>query len=348
MRIVRSLACSAFPMTQPSSPLIQIAVAVALLFVSPVVRGETHRFSPTEYHNTFSAGHRPVLTLKPGDRLITKTIDASGLDSQEQQVGRRPNPQTGPFFVDGAEPGDILVVHLEKIECNRATAWSGSLLAPYAVDPGFLRSEALREQRNQTWAIDKKNGIAYIESASFRPGRIEIPLKPMLGCVATAPPRKQAIVTSTPDTFGGNMDYNGMVAGVKLMLPVFEPGALLFLGDGHAAQGDGELIGNALETSMDVELTVELIKHKRINWPRAESQDFIMVLGSARPLLQALQHATTDMQRWLMEDFGFDEHGSSLLMGHVVQYDIANVVDPHFTVVAKISKSCLAAKAMSK
>lgn len=98
---------------------------------------------------------------------------------------------------------------------------------------------------------------------------------------------------------------------------------------------------------MDVELTVDLIRHKRINWPRGESQDSVMVLGSARPLLQALQHATTDMQRWLMEDYGFDEHGSSLLMGHAVQYDIANVVDPHFTVVAKISKSCLAAEATS-
>lgn len=166
--------------------------------------------------------------------------------------------------------------------------------------------------------------------------------------MATAPARKEAIATSTPDTFGGNMDYSGMVAGVKLMLPVFEPGALLFLGDGHAAQGDGEVIGNALETPMDIELTVELIKRKRINWPRAKNQDFIMVLGSARPLLQALQHATTEMQRWLMEDYGFDEHGSSLLMGHVVQYAVATIVDPHFTVVAKIPKSCLTVREMSK
>jgi len=348
MKIVRSLAGSVIRPPQRVSPLIQVAVIGTLLFSSPLIRGKTHRFSPTEYHNTFSAEHWPVLTLKPGDRLITKTIDASGMDSQCQKVGQRPNPQTGPFFIEGAEAGDILVVHLEKIEPNRTMAWSGSLLAPYAVDPGFLRSKSLREQRNQTWTIDKKKGIAHLESATFRPDRIEIPLSPMLGCVATAPARKEAIATSTPDTFGGNMDYNGIVAGVKLMLPVFEPGALLFLGDGHAAQGDGELIGNALETSMDVELTVELIKRKRINWPRAESQDFIMVLGSARPLLQALQHATTEMQRWLMEDYGFDERGSSLLMGHMVQYDIANIVDPHFTVVAKIPKSCLTVKEMSK
>ena len=137
------------------------------------------------------------------------------------------------------------------------------------------------------------------------------------------------------------MDYNGMVSGVKLMLPVSEPGALLFVGDGHARQGDGEVVGNALEISMDVEFTVDLIKKKKISWPRLENETHIMVLGSARPLLQALQHATTELQRWLMSDHGFDERGSSLLLGHALEYDIANVVDPHFTVVAKIRKSYL-------
>ena len=125
------------------------------------------------------------------------------------------------------------------------------------------------------------------------------------------------------------------------MLPVFEPGALLFLGDGHARQGDGEVVGNAMEISMDVEFSVDLIKNKKIGWPRLENTEYLMVLGSARPLLQALQHATTELQRWLMSDYGFDERGSSLLMGHALEYDIANVVDPHFTVVAKIRKDLL-------
>jgi acetamidase/formamidase len=319
-----------------------IAAAAASLLVSPLLtHAETHRFIPTEYHNTFSAAHRPVLRIRPGDRVATKTVDAWGFDSQGKKVAERPNPQTGPFFIEGAERGDVLMVRLEKIEPDRATAWSGSLLAPYAVDPGFLRSQGLKEQKDQTWTIDRQRSIAYLESAGFRPGRIEVPLKPMLGCLGTAPDRKEAVATSTPDTFGGNMDYNGIVAGVSVMLPVYEPGALLFLGDGHAAQGDGEVIGNALETSMSVEFTVDLVKRKAIQWPRAENQDYILVLGSARPLLQALQHATTEMQRWLMSDYGFDERGSSLLMGHALQYDIANIVDPHFTVVAKIPKSLL-------
>ena len=125
------------------------------------------------------------------------------------------------------------------------------------------------------------------------------------------------------------------------MLPVFEPGALLFIGDGHARQGEGEVVGNALEVSMDVEFSVELIKAKEIGWPRIETDEYIIVLGSARPLLQALQHATTELQRWLMSDYGYDERGSSLLMGHVLEYEVVQVVDPHFTIAAKIRKGFL-------
>ncbi len=312
-----------------------------LLFAWNDAHGETHHFQATRFYNTFSFAHPPGLRIRPGDRIITKTIDARGFDENNDKVADAPNPQTGPFFVEGAQPGDILVVHLEKIEPNRTTAWSSSLLAPYAADPAFLRFEGIREQSTETWILDKDEGTARLASASIKPQGIEVPLRPMLGCVATAPARGEAVATSTPGPFGGNMDYNRMVAGVTLLLPVYEPGALLFVGDGHARQGDGEVVGNALEVSMDVEFTVDLIKGKAIQWPRLESEDYIMVLGSARPLLQALQHATTELQRWLMSDYGFDERGSALLMGHAMEYDIANVVDPHFTVVAKMAKALL-------
>lgn len=315
--------------------------AVLAFLVVASAQAETHRFEPTVYHNTFSYAHAPVLRIEPGDRVITKTIDARGYDSDNNQVGRRSNPQTGPFYIEGAEPGDVLVVRLEKIEPNRATAWSSSLLAPYTVDPGSLRMPGSLEQTTETWNIDKEKGVARVANETIMPRGIEAPLRPMLGCIAVAPPRKEAVATSTPGEFGGNMDYNGMIAGVTLMLPVSEPGALLFIGDGHARQGDGEVVGNALEISMDVEFSVDLIKGKAIGWPRLETDEYIMVLGSARPLLQALQHATTELQRWLMTEYGFDERGSSLLMGHVLEYDVANVVDPHFTVVAKLPKRLL-------
>jgi acetamidase/formamidase len=166
----------------------------------------------------------------------------------------------------------------------------------------------------------------------------------MLGCVGVAPARKEAISTATPGAFGGNMDYAGLTAGATVMLPVSEPGALLFIGDGHARQGEGEVAGTGLETSMDVEFTVELVKKKALGWPRIENDTHIMALGSARPLLQALQHATSEMLRWLQADFGFSERGASVFMGQALEYEIANVVDPNFTVVAKVRKTTLPAR----
>ncbi len=272
--------------------------------------------------------------------MITKTVDAGGVDWNGNQVTPGGNPQTGPFYVEGAEPGDMLVVAIDKLETNRTTANSQSLLAPYTVDPGSLLSRVDREPRRVTWLLDKAKGVARLDAADI--ATIELPLRPMLGCLAVAPARREAIATSTPGAFGGNMDYAGLTAGVKVMLPVNEPGALLFLGDGHARQGEGEVVGTGLETSLDVEFTVTLVKKKTIAWPRLENETHVMVLGSERPLLQALQHATTELQRWLVADYGLSERAAATLMGQAMEYEIANVVDPHFTVVAKMRKSILA------
>ena len=325
-------------MQKPVRAFLPLFMSITLAFTA---LGETFHVDPAEFHNTFSGDIKPVLTIKPGDHVVTSTLDARGVDSKGAARGRGPNPQTGPFFIQGAQPGDTLVVHLIRLDLNRATGYSGTLLAPYAADPAFLRSEAMREPKTLTWNLDKQNGVATLDSPDFKPGHIELPLNPMLGCVAVAPPAKAAIPTSTPDNFGGNMDYDGMVAGTTLMLPVFEPGALFFLGDGHARQGDGEVTGGAIETSLDVEFSVDLIKGKKINWPRLENDDYIMVMGSSRSLLEALQHSNTEMQRWLMADYGFDERGSSLLMGQGMESVISNVVDPEFTVVARMRKRYL-------
>jgi acetamidase/formamidase len=301
---------------------------------------QTHTFVPTAFYNTFSGAHPPALRIKPGDRVVTKTIDAAGMDWNEKQVGNGPNPQTGPFYVEGAEAGDMLVVSVTRLETNRATAYSSSLLAPYTVDPASIISRQDREPRRVTWQLDKAKGIARLDAKDV--AAIELPLRPMLGCLGVAPARGEAIATSTPGSFGGNMDYAGLNAGVKMMFQVNERGALLFVGDGHARQGEGEVVGTGLETSLDVEFTVDLVKKKAVGWPRLENDTYIMVLGSARPLLQALQHATSELQRWLVADYGLSERGAALLMGQAMEYEIANVVDPNFTVVAKMRKSILA------
>ena len=320
----------------------RILAAVAMTAVcAPSSAQTTHQFEATEYYNTFSFAHPPALRIRPGDRVVTRTIDAAGGDWNGNQVAQGPNPQIGPFYVEGAELGDVLVVRFERIEPNRKWAFSSTVLAPYAADPSFLRYEAERERQSERWDVDTAARVARPSTRALRDQGIEIPFRPMLGCVGVAPPRKEAVWTATPGEFGGNLDYFGMVAGVSVMLPVFEPGALLFIGDGHVRQGEGEVLGNALEISMDVEFSVDLIKGKRIGWPRIETEDAIIVLGSARPLLQALQHATTELQRWLMADYGYDERGSSLLMGHAMEYEVVQVVDPHFTIAAKMPKRFL-------
>lgn len=305
---------------------------------------ETHRHKPSEYHGTFSFAHAPALRIRPGDTVITETVDSGGLDRngvRPHHVPKVSNPLTGPFYVEGAEAGDVLVVTLVRIEPNRDTARSSTLLTPYAVDPRFLRSTGERTDRREGWIIDKEKGVARTTTPGLQPHGLEVPLRPMLGCVGVAPRAKEAIAATTPGDFGGNMDYQGMVVGVKLMLPVSERGALLYVGDGHARQGDGELVGTGLETSMDVEFKVDLIKNKKIGWPRLDNGDYIMVLGSARVLLEALQHATTEMLQLLMKEHGYDERTASMLMGQVGEFEIANVVDPKFTVVAKMRKSYL-------
>jgi len=329
-----------------STRLTLCAVACACAFAPPISRTavaqapQTHTFVPTTFYNTFSSAHPPALRIKPGDRVVTKTIDAGGADWNEKQVGNGPNPQTGPFYVEGAEPGDMLVVSITKLETNRQTAYSSSLLAPYTVDPGSLISRVDREPRRVTWLIDKGKGVARLDAKDI--ATIELPLRPMLGCLGVAPARREAIATSTPGNFGGNMDYAGLNAGVKVMFQVNEPGALLFVGDGHARQGEGEVVGTGLETSLDVEFTVDLVKKKTVGWPRLENDTHLMVLGSARPLLEALQHATSELQRWLVADYGLSERGAATLMGQALEYEVANIVDPNFTVVAKIRKATLA------
>lgn len=303
-----------------------------------------HRFVPTHYHVTLGS-HEPVLNVADGDTIVTTTVDARGQDQTGKQVTERGNPQTGPFYIDGAAPGDTLAVHLDKLTPNRPTGFTAPLLAANVVDPDYAVAVALEIPKPDytcTWEMDLEKGIAtLIKPDDTKLGRLALPLAPMLGCFGVAPPRGQAISTATSSVNGGNMDYRGFATGATVYFPVFAPGALLHVGDGHAVQGDGEIVGTGVEISFDVQVTVRVLKGKRSNWPRGENDDYIFTAGNARPLDQALQHATTEMVRWLQDDYGLDTVGAHTLLGQCVEYQVGNVFDPAYTMVCKVSKRIL-------
>ncbi len=298
-----------------------------------------HQFQPTHYHPTIGS-HEPVLRIASGDSVVTTTVDAGGRDAQDAQATVRSNPQTGPFFIEGAEPGDTLVVHIDSITPNRERGYTASVVAENVVDPDYVRQ--LPTKGSTDWQVDLAAGVATPQTTSPRLAGLKLPLAPMIGCFGVAPARGQAISTSTSAEHGGNMDYKGFAAGTTVYLPVAAPGALFHLGDVHALQGAGEIVGTGIEISAEVRFTVEVQKGRTIGWPRGEDAEWIFTCGNARPLDQALQHATTEMLRWLMADYGLDAVGASLLLGQAVEYEVGNVFDPAYTMVCKISKATLA------
>lgn len=300
----------------------------------------THHFQPRVYHTTFGS-HPPALRIAPGDSVITTTIDASGTDAAGKVVGGRPNPQTGPFYIEGAQPGDLLQVKLERLTPNRASGYSKSILAEHVVDPEFVRQ--LPESQRLEWRIEAGQGCAFLSNPMGKLNQLAFPLRPMLGCLGVAPEGGQAISSATSGPYGGNMDYRGFTAGVTVCFPVFVPGALFFLGDGHALQGDGEVIGTGIETTFEVEFHVDLLTGKRAAWPRGENAEYLFTVGNGRPLDQALAFATTEMLTWLMADYGLDAHGASLLLGMLGEYDLGNIYDPAYTMVCKLPKRALGA-----
>ena len=303
----------------------------------------THHFQPTHYHTTIGS-HEPVLRIAPGDTIVTTTVDARGQDSSGKQITHPGNPMTGPFFITGAEVGDTLVVHFDQLTPNRPIGWTRRMVAPNVVDPDFVPQlpwPAHHSEVPADWQIDTDAGTVTLLKPETALGNIALPLNPMVGCFGVAPARGEFISTATSAQHGGNMDYNGFVAGTTVYLPVLVPGALFHIGDGHAIQGDGEIVGTGVEISFDVEFTVDVRKDWRIRWPRGENGTHIFTVGNARPLDQCVQHATTEMVRWLQADYGLPGEAAHLLMGQAVQYDMGNIFDPAYTMVCKMAKQWL-------
>ena len=305
----------------------------------------THDFSPTDYTNLFSADRAPVLTIWPGDTVRTSTVDSGGVDAAGVTRALFGNPQTGPFYVAGATPGDTLAIHLRRLTPNRDYADSLDSVVGRALGSSLV-AKAGDLGKPVRWKLDRAAGRASPEGATGALKDLSVPMRPMLGGLAVAPGFGSAPM-STGDTgrIGGNMDFNEVVAGNTIYLPVQQPGALLYLGDAHALQGDGETSQYALETSMDVEFSVEVIKGRSFGSPRVESPTQIMVLGQAGSLDEALRAASTGLLQWLQQDYGLTLSQGAQVMGSAAHFTVANLAGRSVGVSARIDKALLPAPA---
>ncbi len=285
-----------------------------------------------------------MLIVWPGDTIHTTTVDSGGVDEKGKTRALFGNPQTGPFFVAGAQPGDTLAVHIRRLKLNRDWADSLDTIVGRALGPSLVPGAAALGKPVK-WRLDREAGRARPENATGAFVGYSVPVKPMLGGLAVAPGfGMPAISTGDTGRFGGNMDFNEVVEGNTVYLPVQQPGALLYLGDAHALQGDGETTQYALETSMDVTITVDLIKGRSASMPRVESPTQIMVLGQAGSLDEALKSASTGMVQWLQEDYGLTLSQSAQVLGTAMHYSVPNLAGRSVGVAAKIDKTLLPAK----
>ena len=291
------------------------------------------------YYNTFSGAHKPLARIRPGETVVTKTIDASGYDDTGTVRGVRPNPLTGPFYVEGAEPGDALVVRFTRMRMNRNWGFSSYRLGLYSLTPESIEGiypnrykpgEIIKDRDNVVpWDLDLTRQTVRLREPSSAVHKLEFPAKPMLGCVGVAPAGDFAPTSSPSGSYGGNLDYNEIGEGSIVILPVSHPGALLFIGDGHALQGDGEPTGTGIETSMAVEFVVEVRKKVSLTGPRVETSEHIISIGSqpefASSTNRGLQMATSDMVNWLTSEYKMEPWAAHLLIGYQGSYDIVTV-----------------------
>jgi amidase len=235
------------------------------------------------------------------------------------------------------------VVKFHRMRANRDSARQGSRINGRTVTPAYVAASHYDPEFSGEWKLDRDKNIAMPAHPTPRMRNLTVPILPMLGCIATAPPGEQSYRATDLGSFGGNMDYNQMGEGVTLYLPVYHPGALLEMGDAHAAMGDGEVTGSALETSVDVEFTVDVIKGSASAGPRLENNEYLMAMGVGGSVSDSIQVATSELATWLKHDYHLDDSEVALLLGAVMKYDITEMVDPQFNVVAKVPKSALKA-----
>jgi len=318
-----------------------VAVSAAGAATERGAMPEIHTFTPSAGVQTFAV-RPPVLRVKPGDLVESATFSQPG-DYYEREGGPWAG-EVGPFWIEGAEPGDTLVVKIVRLRLNRDTAVSfvrPAGLSALATDGRLRLLNDPLPTRRFVWRIDRARQVGILDLPNSASKRIEIPLNPMLGRIAVAPAGDEAFGGLWPGNFGGNMDASDIREGTTVHLPVFHAGAHFYFGDVHAAQGDGEVCGSGLETTADVTFQFDLVKGRAIAWPRAEDADSIMVVGSARPLIDAFRIAHVELIEWLVAEYGFEKMEAYQVVSQAGTARVANVVDPLYSVVARFPKRLL-------
>ena len=291
----------------------------------------------------------PVARLKSGDILETNTLDAFGDAIQKPgdtfAMVKGDNPLTGPFYIEGTEPGDTLAVRILDLQVNGKQGVG--VLGPGfgALNPTDYTAMLNEPLGEKIWfyPVHAERGTATFQAQDSK-FSVEIPLHPFLGCIGVAPAGGEARSSIVPAEFGGNMDAPEVSVGNTLYLPVNVPGALLYVGDGHAAMGDGEVAGSAIEVPLRVRVQVNVIKGKKIAWPRFENDREIMAVGSYRPVDDALRIAFVQLVEWMHADYGLSKIDAYELLSKVAKIHLTEMVDPNYVVIASIEKKYLPAK----
>jgi acetamidase/formamidase len=318
--------------------MIRSCLLLSMLLTSPLTAQDTVRFTPKVQQPTFAV-REPVLRVRSGTVLVSRTH----FGPYYTEAGGAFPGEVGPIYVEGATTGDMLRIEIVKVRPNHALAASQvySDFGGLATDTRVRLLNDPIPARRYVWRLDTTRMVGVTEMPKSRVKRMEIDLQPMLGRIAVAPRGEEAFAGLWPGDFGGNMDAQEVREGTTVYLPIFHDGAYFYFGDGHARQGHGEVAGTGLETSMDVVLRIDVVKGRTIDWPRLEDKDHIMVVGSGRPLIDAFRLAHVELVEWLEQEYGFDRLDAYTLVGQVGESTVANIVDPAYSVVAKIRKRYL-------
>jgi len=300
------------------------------------------QFKPTTYSHVFSAQPPPVLRIRQGDTVHTNSVDAGGLDHTGTKVTERGNPLTGPFYIEGAEPGDVLAVTLTNVSLNRNFATTLNALVPKVL-PKATAMKTWRSAKLTRWKLDLEKMVGSPMDTSLHLQNLSVPLYPFLGCVGVAPEGTQQISTGASGEYGGNLDFSFITKGATVYLPVYHSGGLVYLGDGHAVQGDGELNGDALETSMNFSFTVRTLKKVDfpLETPMVENEDYLMFFAIESSSDKSAKAATIALNNWLQNRYRLSSKQTSQVIGPAIQYRIPKIAGSITEVVALIPKQIL-------